>query len=164
MKLARFQRLLLMMLLGALMMSGFAIPSTPVSAALLEPDTHSASNPDSNLRPVQVFDVAASKVVSTIPNDMEFQKMAASWTESITGLAPQVSADQSCSYVYRVPLAKPAAIVSGEINVSTSDLFLFYCKDEAPMLLVFDEQRKPYLFLFKADIGPFIKKVGLPAL
>ncbi|MEK3881397.1 hypothetical protein [Paenibacillus sp. PL2-23] len=123
-----------------------------------------ASSQEEALRPVQVFDVAAGKVVKTIPNDKKFQKMASKWTASITGLAPQLTAGQACTYVYRIPLAKPASITTGNISLTASDLFLFYCKDQPPMLLTFDDQRKPYLFLFQADIKPFIKKVGLPPL
>lgn len=115
------------------------------------------------LNPIQVFDVAAGKVVKSVPNDSGFQKMAGEWISTVTGLAPQITTDQSCGYVYRVPLAKPGTITTGTITVTASDLFLFYCKDKPPMMLAFDEQRKPYLFLFKADIAPFVKKVGLPA-
>ena len=115
-------------------------------------------------KPVQVFDIAAGKVVKIIPNDPEFQSMAAGWTGSVTGLAPQITSDPSCSYVYRVPLDKPVTVKANEISVTSDDLFLFYCKDKPPLLLMFDSERKPYLFLFSADINPFVKKVGLPAL
>ncbi|RIX53541.1 hypothetical protein D3P08_08875 [Paenibacillus nanensis] len=134
-----------------------------LAAGLFHTPVHAASSSEQPLRPVQVFDVEAGKVVKTIPNDAAFQKMAASWTKSITGLAPQLSPDQACSYVYRVPLAKPATVKAGHISVTTSDLFLFYCKEQPPVLLAFDAERRPFLFLFKADIAPFIKKVGLPA-
>lgn len=120
-------------------------------------------SPNQPLKPVQVFDVAAGKVVKTIPNDSEFQQFAQTWLDSITGLAPQVTSDKSCSYVFRVPLSKAATIKVNEISVVSDDLFLFYCKDKPPILLVFDEKRRPYLFLFKADITPFLKKAGLTA-
>ncbi|WP_141501449.1 hypothetical protein [Paenibacillus luteus] len=115
------------------------------------------------LKPVQVFDVAAGKVVKTIPNDASYQALAASWLGSITGLAPQLTNDESCSYVYRVPLEKAVTIKANDVSVVSNDLFLFYCKDKPPLLLVFDEKRRPFLFLFKADIKPFIQKVGIPA-
>ncbi|OMF33803.1 hypothetical protein BK133_13510 [Paenibacillus sp. FSL H8-0548] len=124
---------------------------------------HNSPTTEVGLKPVQVFDVAAGKVVKTIPNDAQFQTLAASWVGSITGLAPQVTNDESCSYVYRVPLEKAVTIKSNDISVVSDDLFLFNCKDKPPLLLVFDEKRRPYLFLFKADIKPFIKKVGIPA-
>ncbi|WP_054024542.1 hypothetical protein [Bacillus sp. FJAT-28004] len=123
----------------------------------------SAPSPETGLKPVQVFDVAAGKVTKTIPNDAKYQAMAASWVDSITGLAPQITNDSSCSYVYRVPLEKAVTIKSNDVSVSSDDLFLFYCKDKPPLLLVFDEKRRPFLFLFKADIKPFIEKVGIPA-
>ncbi|WP_168119104.1 hypothetical protein [Paenibacillus sp. HB172176] len=112
-------------------------------------------------RPVQVFDIAAGKVIKSIPNDQAFQKMAGDWIDSITGLSPQISNDNSCTYVFRVPLNEPVTVASGNLSLTTADLFLFYCKDKPPLLLVFDGQRKPYLFLFKANIKPFMKKTGM---
>ncbi|MFD0958872.1 hypothetical protein [Paenibacillus chungangensis] len=115
------------------------------------------------LLPVQAFDVAAGKVVKSVPNDSEFQAMAMSWLQSVTGLAPQVTADDSCSYVYRIPLASPATVKTDDISIVTNDLFLFYCTDKPPTLLLFDQNKRPYLFLFNVDIAPFIKKMGIPA-
>ncbi|MBD2869714.1 hypothetical protein [Paenibacillus arenilitoris] len=118
---------------------------------------------ETGLKPVQVFDVQAGKVVKTIPNDRQFQTFASSWISSITGLAPQLTSDASCSFVYRIPLEKKVTFKANDIAVASDDLFLFYCKDKPPLLLVFDDARKPYLFLFGADIKPFIQKVGIPA-
>jgi hypothetical protein len=133
------------------------------AAAPQEQDKPSKVTGEVSLKPVQVFDVAAGKVVKSIPNDAEFQKQAADWTNSVTGLAPQITTDPGCSYVYRVPLEKPVTIKAGNTSVTSDDLFLFYCKDKPPLLLTFDSQRRPYLFLFQADIKPFLNKVGLPA-
>lgn len=115
------------------------------------------------LRPVQVFDVKEEKVVKTIPNDDEFQAYVAEWIGSVTGLAPQLQPDDSCSYVYRIPLRKPLTASLNHLTIRSEDVFLFYCEGKPPFLLVFDEKRRPYLLLFKADIRPFIRKVGLPA-
>ncbi|WP_337103419.1 hypothetical protein [Paenibacillus sp. YIM B09110] len=144
----------------AMMMAGQS-----ASAYVFDPaESNNETLSEIEQKPVQVFDVAAGKVVKTIANDTGFQKMAADWVGSITDLAPQLSADESCGYVYRVPLTKPVTIKVKEISVTTADLFLFYCKDKPPLLLAFDENRKPFLFLVKADIKPFIQKVGIPAL
>ncbi len=133
------------------------------AAAPLEADKPSKVSGEISAKPVQVFDVAAGKVVKTIPNDAEFQKQAADWTNSVTGLAPQITTDPGCSHVYRVPLEKPVTVQTGGTTVASDDIFLFYCKDKPPLLLMFDSQRKPFLFLFKADIQPFLRKVGIPA-
>ncbi|MFD0586965.1 hypothetical protein ACFQZE_03030 [Paenibacillus sp. GCM10027627] len=112
--------------------------------------------------PIQVFEIAAGKVVKAMPNDEQFQKMATEMAASVTGLAPQLTADRSCTYVYRIPLARDAVLTTGNHSVTANELFLFYCKEEPPLLLAFDNGHKPYLFLFNADIAPFLKKVGLP--
>lgn len=135
-----------------------------VSAHAIDPAVDDQTVSEIEQKPVQVFDVAAGKVVKTIENDASFQKMAADWVGSISELAPQLSADENCGYVYRVPLTKPVTIKVNQISVTTADIFLFYCKDKPPLLLAFDENRKPFLFLVKADIKPFIQKVGIPAL
>ncbi|MFF2482219.1 hypothetical protein [Paenibacillus sp. NPDC058071] len=122
----------------------------------------SAKRPSEESKPVQVFDVKAGKVVKSETNDKQYQKFARDWIGSVTGLAPQLTNDDSCSYIYRIPLDKPATIKTDGVSVKTQDVFLFTCDGKAPTLLVFDEQRRPYLLLFKADIAPFVKKIGVP--
>lgn len=118
---------------------------------------------DQPFKPVQVFDVKAGKVVLSTPNDKQYQEFANKWIASVTGLAPQLTNDDSCNYVYRIPLEKPVTITVNGTKLVADDVFLFYCDGKPPLLLVFDEQRRPYLLLFKEDIAPFIKKVGIPA-
>jgi hypothetical protein len=122
-----------------------------------------AAPEDQPFKPVQVFDVKAGKVILSTPNDKQYQEFANKWIASITGLAPQLTNDDSCNYVYRVPLEKPVTISVNGTKLVADDVFLFYCDGKPPLLLVFDEQRRPYLLLFKEDIAPFIKKVGIPA-
>jgi len=152
MKLLRLFKLLAPALLLVMSLQSYA---TAAAAGQSDP------SPNGSMKPVQVFDVAAGKVVKTIPNDKEFQQHAQSWIKSITGLAPNMTSDKSCSYVFRVPLSKAVSVKVNEVSVVTDDLFLFYCKDKPPLLLLFDEKRRPYLFLFKEDIAPFLKKAGI---
>ncbi|MWC28525.1 hypothetical protein [Paenibacillus sp. MMS18-CY102] len=114
-------------------------------------------------QPVQVFDVKAEKVVKSIDNDKQFQKYARGWLKSVTGFAPQLKSDDSCLYVYRVPLLKPTKVKIDQTELSVKEVFLFNCAGKPPLLLVFDEQRRPYLLLFKADTKPFVDKVGIPS-
>ncbi len=130
----------------------FAAPAAGHPSAAVQPQP---------LKPIQVFDVAAGKVIKSIPNDEEFQKFAATALQSITGLAPQMTTDKNCNYVFRIPLAEPAMIKVNGIDIYTKGLFLFYCKDKPPALLVFDQERKPYLLQFSADIEPFLKRTGV---
>lgn len=112
--------------------------------------------------PIQVFDVGMGKIIKTIPNDAGFQQTALGWTKTVTGLAPQMSPGQGYSYVIRIPLASPAAIHSGSIHFNADNLFLFIAKGKPPLLLAFDSERKPYLFLFQSSIDEFVKRIALP--
>lgn len=171
----RFQRMAAVMAALLLILSASAAPAASAFAGFhpearsenADSGTGSAKHDPTNdgaMKPVQAFDVAQGKVVKSVPNDKKFQKMAKSWLKSVTGLAPQLTSDNSCTFVYRVPLAKPTEVVAGSITVTTQDLFLFYCQDNPPLMLVFDDARKPYLLLFDKDIKPFIRKVGVPEL
>lgn len=113
------------------------------------------------MRPVQVFDVAAGKVVKSVPNSPEYQEIAKSWIKSAKELAPQLQPDEKCGYVFRIPLDSPAMIKAGNVSVQASDVFLFYCPDKPKLLLVFDENRKPFLFQLNVDVKPFLTKIGL---
>ena len=116
-----------------------------------------------SMKPVQMYDVKAGKVVKSINNDEQFQQLAASMLDSVTGLAPQLAPEDKCGYVYRIPLNKQAVVKTGNLTLQTDDIFLFYCPDKPSVLLVFDAQRKPYLLSFTADLKPFLAKVGSPA-
>ncbi|BBH19669.1 hypothetical protein Back11_10140 [Paenibacillus baekrokdamisoli] len=115
----------------------------------------------SQQRQIQVFDVNAGKVIKTAPNSKEYQDYAKSWLGSVSGLSPKVGVNDKCGYVFRIPLDQPAAVKAGTVTVQTSDLFLFYCPGKAQLLLIFDENRKPYLLEFKADIKPFLKSLDI---
>lgn len=111
--------------------------------------------------PVQVFDVEMGKIIKTVPNDARFQQMALEWTKTVTGLAPQMSPGQGYSYVIRVPLAAQTAIRSGSIHFNADNLFLFLAKDKPPLLLAFNSENKPYLFLFRSNTDDFVKRIAL---
>ncbi len=145
------RRLVLFVLLAAFMCL-LTVPSSALAAASEEPD----------MKPVQVFDVKAGKVVRTIPNDAEYQQYAQGWLKSVTGLSPKVRPDEKCGFVYRVPLRQPYPLQVDKLSFSVSDVFLFYCKGSEPILLVFDEARRPYLLTIQADLKPFLRKIAAP--
>ncbi|MBM7563485.1 hypothetical protein [Paenibacillus sacheonensis] len=120
-----------------------------------------SSEGETGQRPVQAFDVVAGKVVKTVPNSPEYQGYAKSWLKTTTGLSPKLQPEDKCGYVFRIPLDEPTAVKAGAEQVTTQDVFLFYCPKKPQLLLIFDENRKPYLLTFKANIKPFLKALDL---
>jgi hypothetical protein len=144
------RRILLLLLLAALVC--LAVPASALAAMSEEPA----------MKPVQVFDVKAGKVVRTIPNDAEYQQFAQGWLKSVTGLSPKVRPDEKCGFVYRIPLQKPYPLQVDKLNFAVNDVFLFYCSGAEPILLVFDEARHPYLLELTTDLKPFLRKIAAP--
>ncbi|RXZ80206.1 hypothetical protein EBB07_19820 [Paenibacillaceae bacterium] len=142
-----------------LLFSAIALFWTAMPAANAASQTQSG-----NLKPVQVFDVKAGKVVKTVPNDAQFQQFASAWLKGVTGLAPQATTEDKCGYVYRIPLAKPTDVTAGKLQLQVEDVFLFYCPGQPALLLIFDVERRPYLLTFQTDLQPFLKKIGIPAV
>lgn len=120
-----------------------------------------AAAAQSPLFPVQIFDVAAGKVIKTLENDEEYQTIAKGWLASVTGLAPQVKPDEKCGYVFRIPLASVQSIKVNQNEFAVQDVFLFYCPGKPSVLLVFDTERRPYLLSVQTDAAPFLFKAGL---
>ncbi|MFC5652091.1 hypothetical protein ACFPYJ_23845 [Paenibacillus solisilvae] len=120
-----------------------------------------AMDDGSGQRQVQAFDVTAGKVIKSVPNSKEYQKFAKTWLGSVTGLSPQLGTNDKCGYVFRIPLDEITTVKAGAETVNTSDVFLFYCPGKPQLLLIFDENRKPYLLQFTADIKPFLKAIDI---
>lgn len=125
-------------------------------AAAPEPTQSAPSNLS---RPVQLFDVKAGKVIKSMPNDEQFQTMARGFLSTVTGLAPQIAPDKNCSYVYRIPLNESYALKVGELSIQTNDVFIFYCQNSKPIILCFNEQRKPFVLEFQSDLTPLLIKL-----
>ena len=126
------------------------------AGAAAAPNQATSPNPS---RPVQIFDVKAGKVIKSIPNDEKFQELTRGYLKSVTGLAPQMAPDKNCSYVYRIPLNEPNNIKVGEFSIQTTDVFIFHCANSKPVILCFNEQRKPFMLEFQSDLTPLLIKL-----
>jgi len=111
---------------------------------------------------VQVFDVKKGQVVQTTENNEYFQKNVHQWLSGITGFAPEVSPDLKAKYIVRVPVKPAATLQVGTTKLNVMEVFLFYYEDKEPILLIFDETKKPYIFHIHNDVKPFLKYLAIP--
>lgn len=111
---------------------------------------------------IQVFDVQKGKVILTTESNEQFQKFAHSWLAGIKQFAPEVQPDLKATYIFRVPLIPPVSLQVGQAKLQVAEIFMFYYKTKEPLLLVFDENKKPYLFHTSEDVTPFIKFLSIP--
>lgn len=129
----------------------------------LLPAAVSAQTPTSTVQkaelgPIQQYDLSQEKIVKVVPNNASFQKEALSWLDSATELSAQLSINDKCGSIYKIPLEQEITKPFKGLTFVVKDIFLIYCPDKKPLLLVFSKDRKPYLLLFSADVGPFLKQ------
>lgn len=115
-----------------------------------------------NTNSVQVFDVKKGKVVLTTENNEQFQKFAHQWLKGIKSFAPEVQPDMTATYIFRIPMNPPATLQIGSTNLHVAEIFMFYYADKEPLLLIFDENKKPYLFHTSEDVTPFVQYISIP--
>lgn len=108
---------------------------------------------------VQIFDIKSGKIIKTIPNDAQIQTFTNELISSITGLAPEIAPDNEAKYIIRIPVTNPRQIKVGQTNLLINELFLFYYTTDHSILLVFDENKKPFLLHYDSDITPLIKYI-----
>ncbi|OPA72874.1 hypothetical protein BVG16_31655 [Paenibacillus selenitireducens] len=141
--------LILMMLMFVLTLG----TSMNLASAATTPD------PNTELAPIQQYELKSDKIVKVVPNNDAFQKEALSWLNSATNLSTQLSLDDKCGSIYKVPLKKEVTKEFKGLTFVVSDIFLIYCPEKEPLLLVFNKERKPFLLLFSSDVKPFIKMI-----
>lgn len=162
----------LLVLLSMVMIAPFGLQTAAAYEHELPEDNHwisipaqfmvSESQPTNNI--VQVFDVAKGKVVHTVANSPQFQKTAEQWLSQITSLAPEIQPDMKATYIVRVPVDPAKTLNVGQVTLPVKEIFLFYYSDASkePLLLMFDENKKPYFFHIHEDIKPFIQSLNIP--
>lgn len=108
---------------------------------------------------VQVFDVKQGHVVKTLDNSSKIQKQVKRILKHVYEFAPEVQPDMKAKYIIRIPVKKGTAIKLNDNSISIKELFIFYYVDKEPLLLVFDENKKPFLFHTKQSIEPLLNAI-----
>jgi len=109
---------------------------------------------------IQVFDIKSGQIIKSISNDDKIQTLANELISSVAGLAPEISPDNKAKYIIRLPISKPRQIKIGQTNLLINEIFLFYAPGKQSSLLVFDENKKPFLLQYTADITPLIQYIS----
>lgn len=108
-------------------------------------------------RRLQVFHPERGKVIGVVDVTEEIHQQAELWLKSVNGRSPEVSIDAKCGYVFKIPLLREVALRHSAFQGTVSELFLFYCPDRPPRMLVFSIDNKPYLLTFTHSVEPFLR-------
>ncbi len=110
-------------------------------------------------RDIEVFDALQGRVVAETEPSTSLQKDAAYFLQHMTDVYRKVSPIPNEGYLVRVPLEPPVEVNNEWISGLFDEVIIIYSTDEAPFLLVFDEDNRARFFNFKGDATSFLATV-----
>ncbi len=114
---------------------------------------------------VEVFDIGRGEVISKTPLNKEIQNEVFNYVKAIKSLYTKVIPFPEKGYVIRVPFDPPMKVKSkylNDVGIKTlSSVFIIISEKEAPLLLVLDNQQRPYFYIFNASVQPLLDFVKL---
>lgn len=106
---------------------------------------------------IEVMDIKQGKIIKSIPNTEEIQKEVRQFILTIKGLSPSVRIEPRDGMAYKIPVQPPVNYQGKWFSTLIDEVFLMVGTNEEPRLLIFDDENKPYVVVFKHDISGFIK-------
>lgn len=108
---------------------------------------------------VQVFDVKEGHVIKSVDSSSKIQKQVKRILKNVYEFAPEVQPDMKAKYIIRIPVKSGTTVKLNDASIAIQELFIFYYVDKEPLLLVFDENKKPFLFHTSYSIEPLLKLI-----
>ncbi|HBR03321.1 MAG TPA: hypothetical protein DD738_12010 [Ruminiclostridium sp.] len=114
---------------------------------------------------IEVFDISKGEVISKTSVNIEIQNEVFHYIKAVKTLYTKVIPFPSKGYIIRVPFEKPMNVkikLLNDVGIKTLDsAFIILSEKEAPLLLVLDDQHRPYFYTFNASVQPLLDYVKL---
>lgn len=114
---------------------------------------------------VEVFDIAKGEVIITEPSSIDIQNEVFNYVKTIKGLYTKVMPFPEKGYIIRVPFDTPIKVNQELLNNAgiraLDSIFIILSDKEAPIILILDNQEKPYFYTFNASVQPLLDYVKL---
>jgi hypothetical protein len=111
---------------------------------------------------VEFFDIQKDSVTQIEPANAVFQKAAEEYLNGINGIYVKVKPIPNQGYMIKIPLEPSLQIRNEWINELVDEVIIIFTKDEAPYLMVFDDENNPHFFHFKGNTDLLIKTFNIP--
>jgi hypothetical protein len=111
---------------------------------------------------IEVFDVAQSKVVKSIPLDEDKKNEAIRLVRSIESLFPKINATPRSGIMVKVPFDTTIILSHILVKDPVKEVIFIFPKGERPYMVLFNEQKKNAMFYyFKEDATAFLEQLGV---
>jgi hypothetical protein len=114
---------------------------------------------------IELFDISKGEVIKRMPLTSDIQNEVVNYVKTIKSLYTKVVPFPKKGYVIRIPFERPIKTNLKLLNEqgikSLDSVFIIISEKEQPLILVLDNQRRPYFYTFNASIQPLLDYLGL---
>jgi len=112
-----------------------------------------------NLSNIEVFDVKKEQVVKIIANSDMIQGEINKCINTITGITKRFNPIPKEGQIIKIPV-EPSVMVNNQWFSSLVDeVKLIMPTNETPLLMIFDDENKPYFLEFEHDITKLLSEI-----
>jgi hypothetical protein len=122
---------------------------------------YSPSNNAQGIKNIELFDIQKDMVTQVVPSNTFFQKAAKDYLNGINGIYVKVKPIPNQGYMIKIPLEPSIQINNEWINELVDEVIIILTKDEAPYLMVFDDENNPHFFHFQGNTDKLVKTFNL---
>jgi len=133
-------------------------------------DTHfiayiSGSNTAERSKNIEAFDITKGEIIISQPSNINIQNEVFNYLKTIKSLYTKVMPFPDKGYVIRVPFNESIRVDQKILNdsgiKSVDSLYIILSDKEAPIILILDNQERPYFYTFNASIQPLLEYIKL---
>ena len=100
--------------------------------------------------------------ITTIPTNSTIQLETEKIIKEIDTVLKKFSPIPDNGYIVKIPLNPSLRLENKWVNAMISEVIIIIQEEEAPYLLIFDNENRPCFFTFKKEINTLLKSLHLP--
>lgn len=118
-----------------------------------------SSTQATNFSNIEVFDLKKEQVIEIIANSEIIQGEIKKCLKTNTGITKRFNPIPKEGKIIKIPVEPSVTLNNQWINTLVDEVKLILPTDETPLLMIFDDENKPYFLEFEHDITKLLSEI-----
>ncbi|WP_077618163.1 hypothetical protein [Bacillus sinesaloumensis] len=106
---------------------------------------------------IQIFDINQDKVIKQIENNADIQQEVSKYLKNVDGVYTKYNPIPNSGFMVRIPVEPPTMVRSRWFDDLVDEITIIFPTQEAPYLMLFDDENQTYFLTFKGNTDPLLK-------